>query len=355
MNTKMQVETATDVQQKLTAQDSELNVEDRLAEFLDPSEPTENEDDVIIGDDENLPKDDDTDSDDDEGKDVDEPGEEDELTLSDFLGIEEDRIVENEDGVFFKAIIDGEEKEIPLSDLAVSYQLQGHVNNKSIALQEERNTFEEQRTQISGLLEQKVGELTQLGGVVEQQLIAEYNNINWDALRAENPEQWAHLRQEFGERAQEVQGLKATIQTQALELKKEADVVFQQKHQQHMAEQLDLMIMKNPTWADAKVMEAEQEQIRSFLTDTYGFEEDHMKMVTDHRLMSLIMDAKKLHNGTATAAEKKGKNVPKFQKQGGSKRQVAAAAKARGVKAKKAALKATGSERDAASLLLDRM
>ena len=134
-----------------SAQGISSRVEDALFGEDNTAELNENHDDVASDDEEILPGDDDTDSEDDDGSDGLE-GEltEEELTLAGYLGIDEERLIVDEEGnISFNALVDGESKAVPLSELAKSFQLQGHVNNKSIALENERKEFEEQRNTVA--------------------------------------------------------------------------------------------------------------------------------------------------------------------------------------------------------------
>ena len=116
------------------------------------------------------------------------------------------------------------------------------------------------------------------------------------------------------------------------------------------------MLDDNPTWADDVVREADQAELKTFLTSTYGFSSEDMASVSDHRLMRVLQDAKKYREGAKAVLNKKQKRVPKFRKPGASQKQTAALAKARSVKANRAAVsKGGGKTSDIANLILDRM
>jgi hypothetical protein len=338
------------------------DISSRIESALFPSEeavvePDGDHDDVALEDEGTLPKSDETESEDEDGSDLEETElTDEEQSLADYLGIPDERINVAKDGtVTFTAIIDGQSKEVPLKELAASFQLQGHVNNKSIALENERKEFYEQKNQVAQELQTRINNLDGMAKLAEEQLVGDFNRIDWDRLRHENPSEWSALRQEYAEKAQSIQQMQAQIHEQGSRLLKEQQSVFQQKHQEHLQSEMQKMVAKNPTWTDETVRNKDLTGMRDFVMGTYGFSKEDMNAVTDHRLIDLIKDAKAFREGKKAAETKIAKPVPKFQKPGATKAQVSAAANARNVKAKRDAVRKTGNTQDVANLLLDRM
>lgn len=332
-------------------QDVQNRLEDKL--FPQESEPSEEADDVVSEDEEILPEDDDTEEVEDEGSD----DEANEASLADFLGVDDDRIIEREDGtVAINAIIDGETKQVDLKELVSSYQLQGHVNNKSIALENERKQFDEQKIQVSHEATQVLQNLDLLSNKIDEYIMGDYGSVDWDGMKADNPQEWSIRRQEFADKAQKLHQLKALIH-------QEGQKAFELQHQEmsraaqeHMQNELKLLVQHKPEWADQERMKNDVSSMRNFLAESYNFSEDELNMVQDHRLVKLALDAQAYRNGKKSAEKKiNKKSVPKFQKSGVSQQKSAQLSKARQVKAKKQQLKNTGNISDAANLLLDRM
>lgn len=348
----MENETATDQ----SAQDITSRIESALFDEAEVTEPVENEDEVAVEDEVTLPETDDTDSEEEDGSDLEDIASDEDLSLADYLGIPEDRINVAEDGtVSMTAIIDGESKEVSLKDLASSFQLQGHVNNKSIALENERKELEAAKQQIATEYQSKLQNLESLTSAAEQQLVGDFNQIDWDRLRVENPAEWTALRQEFADKAQHIQNVQAQVKQEGKALLDQQQEKVNQQRQQHLQGEFTKMLESNPAWSDEVVRKKDMDEMRTFVTGQYGFTEQDLALVTDHRLINLIQDAKAYRNGKKAAETKIVKKVPKFQKPGATKAQHSATAKARSVKAKRAAVKKTGSTQDVANLILDRM
>ena len=321
-------------------------------------------DDVIedadLPDDEQLPDDDDADDDeDDQDKDLEDiADEDDEATLADFLGVDEERIsVDEETGVVsLVAKVDGEDSLVPLKELVSSYQLQGHVNNKSIALEEERKEFDQTKTQVTSELETRIKGTMALSKALEDELVNEYNSIDWDNLRVSDPANWTALRQEYAEKAQRIQKVQALNEEQLEQTQKQQHQEVMELFQKHIAMNKSKVIEANPDWADDAKFKAGIDEVNSFLKSTYDFTDDELKALNDHRLLKVIQDAQSFRSGKAGAEKKRAKKVPKFLKPGQQRGNRAALAKARKVKAKRQNLKDRGGRvQDVADLIADRM
>jgi len=337
-----------EAQDELEARQDEPEDIDEEEEAFDDDDP-ENEDD--------LPEDDDPDSDyDDDGEDLDEDDEDDDYTLASLLGIDDSRIVETEDGLFFNAIIDGETKQVPIEELVADYQIRGHVNNKSVALETERQEFEKVRAEVASELKSRAEGLQALGKLMEEQLIGEYNAIDWERLRAEDPAQWAALRQEYSERAQKVKQAQELAGEETNRLMEEQQNDYNEKFNNHMNLEIEKMVAANPTWADEAKFQEEFGAIKSFLKDTYGYQDEEIR-ISDHRLVKVFQDAMAFRKGKEAAQSKRVKRkVPKFQKPGVNRGNAKSLAKARRVKAQRSKVKAGGGKiNDVASLIEERM
>lgn len=348
-------ETATDS----SMQDIAARLEPALEAEHEQTDLTPETEDAVVEDEAILPETDDADTEEDDQLDddvVDELETEEEATLASYLGVDDDRLEVGDDGsVSLKAKIDGEEKLVPLSELVSSYQLQGHVNNKSIAFEAERKEFEGIKQQVAQELHTRIQGVQAMGDELEKQLVSEYEMIDWTRLRAEDPAQWSALRQEFAEKAQKLQSTMAAAGQASNQANNEAQQQAITQRNQALAQEMEKAVIANPTWVDPAVKTAAVQALDTFMRTTYGFGDEDMALIGDHRVINLMQDAMAFRGGKKAAEKKAVKKLPKFQKPGGSKKQVAAAAGARQTKAMKAKLKASGSVGDTAALLLKRM
>lgn len=331
-------------------------VEDRISSALFP-EPDDGQDDAdaVSEDEVILP-------DGSQAKAKDQPEDEvvneddDEVTIASILGIENDKLEYDENGaVVFKAIIDGKPQKVPFNELVKSYQLQGHVNNKSMQLEGERKEFVNTRETAYRELTVRLDTLKQLNKVARDSLIEDYNSIDWNGIRAADPGEWAALQQQFRQRMEKIAEVEQLASQESQRVEIERQQQFAQANQKRVNDELGKMVLDNPTWNDQAVMVKEFGEIGAFLRSQYGFTDEEVANNLDARLMRLIQDARQYHNGKKVVDKKIPANIPKFVKPGVGG-DTPSLKKARQVKATKDALrKSNGSIDDVAAAILDRM
>ena len=336
-----------------------LDVESRIAAALSGNEGTDDDGEGGEGDGEG--EDDDLDPNkqtkpepEDEGA----AGEDDDQTLAAALGLPEDALEYDEEGnVVFNAVIDGEATKVKMQDLVKSYQLEGHVNKKSMQLESDRREFETTRDQAYNHLTQKITVANNLIGAVEQQLMGELQGIDWDTLRATDPAEWAATRQYYTERVQWLEQLKTQTGSMQKGLTEEQQKAQQDKYNAFMQGEVQKMIQDNPAWKDQAVMAKEVGEVGKFLVDKYGFTPEEIANHMDARMMRMVRDAMQFANGKDTLKAKKvPDNVPKFRTPGQQNANRRDTTKARQVKAQKEAIRKSGGSVDAiAASLVDRM
>ncbi|MCK5132064.1 MAG: hypothetical protein KAR40_07940 [Candidatus Sabulitectum sp.] len=278
--------------------------------------------------------------------------------IAQLLGVEEGSLIVEEDGsVAFQTKVDGETGKVNLTNLIKSHQTEAHVTRKSQALADERRDFDGERAQATEVIKARIGEVAAVSQILEQQLTSAYSSINWPQLRADNPAEWSAKQQEFKGL---VDGLNAAkqkaglvLQEQAQELQAKADVERNQRYIQ-TAENLKTAI---PTWNDPKVAEKEFGELSKFLSDTYGFEGTDIGAVEDHRLFMLARDAMnhRVSQKVAKSVKHKIKKLPRITRPGSGKKTGAKTAAARDQQKKMIRLKKTGTAKDLASVLADRI
>ena len=310
---------------------------------------------VVNEDDESLPPEDDTKP---KGTEPEDEVIDGDVTLASMLGLGDDQLeYDDQNNVVFNAIIDGESHKVPVSELVKSYQLQGHVNNKSIALENDRKGFHATCDQAYGELTTRLQGLNQLIQLNEQTLLAEYNGIDWDSLRMTEPGEWAALQQQFNQRALQIQQVKDLAGQESQRLTQEQQQQQQKSLQDRAAGELQKMMADNPTWSDQAVMAKDIGEVGAFLRNQYGFTDQEIADNIDHRLMRMFKDAMAFHAGTKAITDKKvPANVPKFVKPGTGGGDRPSLQKARQVKETKQAIRKSGGSLDSvANALINRM
>lgn len=240
-------------------------------------------------------------------------------TWESTLGVPEASMSFDEAGniVGFKTKVNGEEQVIPTADLIAGFQNAKHTTQQNQAHAETVKEFDKQKEQVQQTYLSKLESVDALSKHFEKQLISDYEGVDWVQLRQDNPAEYAAMRQDYAVKAGELSNIQDAINTDKEASKKELDEGNLVKRRAYMKGQYDTMLVNNPSWSDEKVMTAARDGFKTFVQDTYGFGDGEWNMVNDARLIELIKDAKKYHDGASVAAKKTLKPVPKFQQSRG--------------------------------------
>jgi hypothetical protein len=201
--------------------------------------------------------------------------------LAKSLNLEPDELL----NLQYTVKVDGRDEPKPLRDIIKSFQLEGHVNNKSIELSNKLKEHETQRQQFQQQTQQEIQRLQMLGGYAQQMIHAKFQNIDWNALRATDPVEYAAKWTEF---QQESQNLSAYLnQVQVLQQQQQAQA--QQGQQAKLAEERQALVAKRPEWGNPQTFRKDYQAISDHLK-SLGFADAEINGITDHRHL-LIVDA----------------------------------------------------------------
>jgi hypothetical protein len=209
--------------------------------------------------------------------------------------------------------IDGESKRVPLADVLKSYQLEGHVNNKSIALSEQQKAWEAEKVQAQAQYKQSLDAAQNLGQYAYQQLQGEFASINWDQLKATDPIQWAIKSQEFQSRNAQIQAhLQQVDQAQQADRQRS-----EQERLSVLPKERERMLEARPEWREPDKFKEAQSAIRQ-AANKLGFTDQELNGIYDHRvILALDMVAKQAAlQSAAPEALKKVRAAPIMAKPG---------------------------------------
>ena len=276
-----------------------------------------------------------------------EEGQAEEETEEEVEEEEETEIVAEED-LKYTIKVDGEELEVGIEELKNGYQRQADYTRKSQALAEQRKETEQIQSERQRLEQERQMYANGLQMLQEQQSskLQEFENVDWTALKTEDPYQYMLKKDEYRdaqEKVQNVQQQQMLIQQEQAEEAQKARAHFVQQEYNRLVEAL-------PEWNDQEstIKKDVQEYAKSV-----GFLPEEINQLADHRSVLVIKKAMEYDKLTTKVAPKKKavKKVPKVQKsgRGNSKEDTAAEA----VKEKRARLRKSGKQDDAASIFYD--
>ena len=241
----------------------------------------------------------------------------------------------------YKVKVAGQELDVTLDELKNGYSRDADYRRKTEELSYEKKQFmsesEKQRQDYSS----KLNELNQLMSVAQEQLNAEINSADLDKLYDEDPTEAARVERRLKRKQDK---LNQAVQKTQLEQ--------QQQFESFLQDQQKKLTLKMPEFSDPAKSSQLKNNMRSYLT-SYGFNDQEIAQVYDHRIVMLVNDAMKyrnMQNSKPNLAKKITKPGKVFSS--GVKKDKADLNLTKR-KEKLGRLKKTGSIKDATSIFLD--
>jgi hypothetical protein len=246
-----------------------------------------------------------------------EQADEPQITTSDlakYLGIDEAALDLDEDGtVKLRTKVDGQEGAAKLADLLKSYQLEGHVNKRSMELAEREKAMQAKAQEVEQQFSERLKYAENLTNIAAQQLLAEFQSIDWKTLEQTDPGTAALWRQKFQERHAQLQGVHNNIQQE----KAQADQKSQAEKHAALAKEAARLPELIPEWKDAAVAAKERAELREWAIKA-GYEPEEVDSISKAHHVAVLrkaMLADKL-KATQPAIENKVRAAPKLVKPG---------------------------------------
>jgi len=237
-------------------------------------------------------------------------------TWAEALGVEDNAINLDDKGNItgINIKVDGVSDTVDMKTLIAGYQTSKHNTHSSKALASERKEFVQVRDNAYAEYTKKLNDVKKLTEYMHGTLMQEYEGVDWGALRAQDPAEYAAAYQDFDRKKQELQKVYSTIEQEHRAELDNSSKSEQEANQKHLASELDKVKADNPEWdTDAKLQEGFRE-IGAFADTTYGLSQEAFNSLSDARFIAVLKDAMSYHKGKKVALKKVKQNLPKFQK-----------------------------------------
>jgi hypothetical protein len=192
--------------------------------------------------------------------------------LAQFLGIEESMVdVDDEGQPVFKTKIDGKEQPAKFQDFLKDYQLRGHAENRvreAAAKEQALQAREQEAVQAIQAKAQRYDQALEEAGALttlaEQELLREYQSIDWNALRQQDPSQFAVHQLDFQNRNARIQSTKAELQQRRAQNHQVAQQQMMENMRRTLAEEAKRVPDLIPEWKDPEVWKKEFSSMRDW-------------------------------------------------------------------------------------------
>lgn len=187
--------------------------------------------------------------------------------------------------------VDGQEYEVPASELVKGYQRNADYTRKTQELAEARRQVATEAQQSAALREQYAQRLAQVEQVLQQSQPAE---PNWDHLRATDPIEFAAQWAEHQRRQQ----VMAQVQAERLAIEQQRAQEHARETEAQLGQARQYLLQAIPEWANPEVAKAERARLKE-TGRKYGYSDEELSQVTDPRAVILLRMAMKYDEAMA--------------------------------------------------------
>lgn len=241
---------------------------------------------------------------------------EEEPTWASSLDVDESQIKLDDEGNIagINIKIDGEESTVGLKDLIKGFQSNKSNTHMSQTLAAERKEFESARGEAVDTYTKKLSDVSKLAEYMHRTLTGEFESLDWQGIRNDNPAEYAALQADFNKRNTEIQQIYAAIESERGEQSTADKATAVAGHQKLLTTELAKVIENNPKWVDSTVRAAAMNEISAFTSETYSFSTDEVKSISDSRYIEILKDAMAYRKGLKVTKKKVLNKLPKYQK-----------------------------------------
>ena len=267
--------------------------------------------------------------------------EEEEVSEQDVSQDEEQIDTQEKQDSTYKVKVAGQEFEVTLDELRNGYSRDADYRQKTEELSNQRKNFQSESEKQRLDYSQKLNQVNELMSIAQQELNAEKNSVNLEQMYEDDPTEAMRIEHRLRRKQEKLDSAKAKTQA---EQKTQFDGFLQ--------EQKKLLETKMPEFTDPVKASSLKATMKSTLNN-YGFNDQEVAQVYDHRIVMLVNDAMKYRNlqnskpNLAKKISKPGKVFSSGVKQGSNESNL----KLR--REKFSRLKKTGSMKDAQNVFLD--
>jgi hypothetical protein len=234
--------------------------------------------------------------------------------LAKLLKLEEGALDLDEEGnAVFKTKIDGVEGAAKLADLLKSYQLQEHVDRKARDHAEREKALQARTQEAEQQFTQRLQYAENLTNVAANQLLQEYQSIDWKALEAQDPGTAALWRQKFQEKQAQLRGVYENLQREKGNAEQKSHAEMQEALRKEALRLPELI----PEWKDASVAAKERAELRDWAIKA-GYEASEVDSISKAHHVAVLRKAMLADRLQASkpAIENKVRTAPKLVKPG---------------------------------------
>jgi hypothetical protein len=202
----------------------------------------------------------------------------------------------------YTVTVDGKQQRVTLKEALAGYSRTQDYTLKTQQIAEQRKLIEQEAATHRAAREQYEGVLKTL----QERLGSEADEptqAQWDALKAENPEQYAAAYADY-QRRRDARAAIAAEQERVAREKGEEQI---KTLREYISKENEALLQKLPAWKDPEKRKAGSKAVFEFAKQSYGFSDEELNKAYDHRIVVMAEDARRYHALKAKMAKGKSK------------------------------------------------
>ena len=184
----------------------------------------------------------------------------------------------------YKVKVAGQELEVTLDELRNGYSRDADYRQKTEELSNQRKSFQSESEKQRLNYSQKLNQVNELMSMAQKELNAEKNSVDLEQMYEDDPTEAMRVEHRLRKKQERLDPAKAKTQS---EQKAQFDTFLQ--------EQKELLEKKMPEFTDPAKASSLKANMKSTLNN-YGFNDQEVAQVYDHRIVMLVNDAMKYRN-----------------------------------------------------------
>ena len=258
-----------------------------------------------------------------------------------------------EEEELYAVTVNGEEVGVSLDELLSGYSRQSDYTRKTQEIANDRKEMEslqqQYNSEIAQIQQERQQYMDALTNVMQGSMgeLEKFANVDWNALRENDPIEYVTTREQYREAQEKIQGLQneqaRAAQTQQAQM---------QKAQQEMLQvEKGKLVEALPDWGEPEKQKELATKLQSYAKEQ-GFTSDELNSLIDHRSILVLLKAQKYDQlQKSNVKSKKLKNKPKVIRAGSGTSTTKSDKSKRAAQMKR--LRGTGHIDDASTLLED--
>ena len=258
-----------------------------------------------------------------------------------------------EEEELYAVTVNGEEVAVSLDELLSGYSRQSDYTRKTQEIANDRKEMEslqqQYNSEIAQIQQERQQYMDALTNVMQGSMgeLEKFANVDWNALRENDPIEYVTTREQYREAQEKIQGLQ-NEQARAAQIQQAQN--NQAQHQMLQVEKGKL-VEALPDWGEPEKQKELATKLQSYAKEQ-GFTSDELNSLIDHRSILVLLKAQKYDQlQKSNVKSKKLKNKPKVIRAGSGTSTTKSDKSKRAAQMKR--LRGTGHIDDASTLLED--